>query len=483
MIAALYLTQKGEKVTILDKSDRLGGRLAYVEHDDFKIDEGPTIVLLPQMIREILAETGIDPSSIQMTQIDPMYSVRFKNGKTLTKWYDPLKQAEEIDNQFPGEGNHFQSYLSDMREKFEKGHEAFLEKEFVNRKSFWTKKNVQTLMKLKAYISVRNEVKKYFSAKELQDSFALQTLYIGGSPEKTPAIYSLVSYSEHEHGIWYIQGGYARLAEVLAAELDKRGVEIILQTEADHIELKGNKAEAVMAGGIKYPCRKVVLNGDFPVAEKLVKKRPEQTYSPSSGCLLIYLGIDGKLDTDDVHQFIMGTDLDDHMSAVFINKRLPEDPSFYVFNPSLIDPQLAPEGKSVVYILIPVPVGAGISEKKYTEFGENMIHTAADRLDAGLKDKIIWKKIKTPKHAEREGLFQGGAFGIAPTLFQSGVFRPQVKPFKYDNIYAVGASVHPGGGVPIVMQGARLLSRLMDREHDDMKQSEKTAGKTGISPG
>jgi len=464
ILTALYLNQKGEKVTIFEKEKRLGGRLAFAGKDGFKVDEGPTIVLLPQMIREILQDVNVDLEKIDMVQIDPIYPLHFKEGLTFLKWSDPEKQKQEIDKHFPGESEHFTLYMKDMADRFEKGKKAFLDQEFSRRKSFWTRKNVKTLLKLKAYQSVKNQTKKYFDAKQLQEAFSLQTLYIGGSPEQTPAIYSLVPYSEHEHGIWYIKGGYATLADILTKELESRGVTIEYEAEVKDIELEKNRAKYLTVNGRQCSFDRFILNGDFPIAEKLVNKDAKRSYTPSSGCLLIYLGLEGQLDTKYVHQFFMGKDLDQQMEDTFVQKKLPKDPSFYLFHPSLIDETLAPDGKSVAYMLIPVPISKEIIREDYLAYADKMLDELKGRLDTELYNKIIWKQVRTPYESKKDGLFEGGSFGIAPTLFQSGVFRPQVKPFSYENVYAIGASIHPGGGVPIVMQGAKILSDYLDEE-------------------
>ncbi|AOM82724.1 phytoene desaturase family protein [Salisediminibacterium beveridgei] len=463
--AALYRVQRGEEVTIFEKQSVLGGRLSFAGQDGYQVDEGPTIVLLPFMIKNILEETGVNPDIIDMVRIDPIYPLHFRDGTTFYKFSDQNRQKDEISKHFPGEEAAFTAYMANMKDRFLKGKKAFLDKDFVQKSDFWSGTNLKTLMKLKAYQTVRQQTKKYFKHPKLQECFNLQTLYIGGSPDTTPAIYSLVPYSEHEHGIWYIKGGYARLAEVLTKVLTERGVTIRCNSEVKKLQFEGNRAVALEADQELELFDRFILNGDFPVAEKLVTgKASTRHYKPSTGCVLIYFGLNEPLSTSDVHQFYMGDELDQQMQEIFHQHRLPDDPSFYVFNPSLIDDSLAPQGKSVAYVLIPVPSASYIDEDDYHLFAAKMVKELEERVDSNLLNKIAWKQVRTPHDSMRDGLFDGGSFGLAPTLFQSGVFRPQVQPFNYENLYAVGASIHPGGGVPIVMHGARLLSEFMDRQ-------------------
>lgn len=185
---------------------------------------------------------------------------------------------------------------------------------------------------------------------------------------------------------------------------------------------------------------------------------------------MVYLGLNKMYHDAPVHQFFMGEHFDQHMKEVFQTKTIPQDPSFYTFNPSIIDRSLAPEGCSVLYMLIPVPSGDHINWEEETDFVEKMVDRLEKRGFPRLRESIVWKKIRTPNDSLREGLFEGGGFGLAPNLFQSGVFRPQVKAADTDNLYAVGASIHPGGGVPIVMQSAKLMASVLLKDLNDRKE-------------
>ena len=136
-----------------------------------------------------------------------------------------------------------------------------------------------------------------------------------------------------------------------------------------------------------------------------------------------------------------------------------------MFNPIAIDPDAAPAGSSVLYFLVPVPAAPELDwDGAGGALADRVLERAEQLLLPGLRDSIRWRKQRTPRDAERSGLYRGGSFGIAPVLSQSGSFRPQVKPLPVEGLYAVGASVHPGGGIPIVMQGARLLSQTIAKE-------------------
>ncbi|WP_082087914.1 phytoene desaturase family protein [Domibacillus indicus] len=465
MIGALLLKKQGMDVTIVEKEQCLGGRLQYAKHDQFKIDKGPTIVLLPDMFRTVMRRAGIGDSEYELIRLDPLYDIHYENGKTYTKYAEEDRQLEEIERVFPGESPGFSRFMSDMRGRFQKGSEAFLSNPFLTKSSFFNIDTLSSLIKMKAYKNVAKGLSHYFTDPDLINAYALQTLYIGGNPYATPSIYSLVSFSEHEHGVYYVKGGYASIVELLERHLRKSGIKVQYNTPVDRVLLDGPRAEGVQSKDRKVKGDLVVLNSDFPGAEELLGRK-KRRYIPSSGCFLLYLGLNKKYEDKKIHQFYLSNGFRENMKAVFQDSRIPDDPSLYVFYPSIIDQSLAPKGKSVMYVLVPVPSGEMIDwEKEKNKLSHRVITILEKRGFAGLRKAIEWMEIRTPQEARTEGLYGGGSFGIAPALSQSGIFRPQVKVPGFDNVYAAGASVHPGGGVPIVMQGALMMADVIAEEY------------------
>ncbi|QPC46038.1 phytoene desaturase family protein [Mangrovibacillus cuniculi] len=462
LVSALLLQKQGLQVSVYEASERLGGRLRFVERDGDKIDQGPTIVLLPDTIKEILKDIGIE-DEVELLEIDPLYSIHYQDGTTYTKYRDPAKQEEELKKLFPQDVKGFKRFMKDMKFRFDLGKPRYLETSFVRKRDFFTPTSIQTLSKLKAYQQVYQQLKTYFNEPKLREAYALQTLYIGGNPYRTPAIYSLVSYSEHEHGIYYIKGGYASLVEKLEVKMRELGISIFTNTPVHSVKPPN---AIVLEDGEKVESDFIIINGDFPVAQKLVEGTADRNFEPSSGCFLVYMGIKGVKEDLSVHQFYLSKDFEQNMKEVFQWKQVPTDPSIYLFNPSKVDSSLAAKGKSVLYTLVPVPSGNQIDwEKEKEDFKDLILNRLEQNGLDDIRERIEWMEIRTPQEAMKDGLFEGGSFGIAPSLFQSAAFRPQVQPFpQHPSILAVGASVHPGGGIPIVMMGAKLVSEVIETQ-------------------
>lgn len=485
LTSALLLSQRGVDVTVYEKAERLGGRLTYQRDQEshFQIDQGPTIVLLPNMLLDILEEGGMDPAELPLMECDPLYAIHYADGTVFKKYRQLDLQLQELDRVFPGEKNGFLKYMSDMEQAFEQGVHSFLKQPFFRKGQFYTWSNMKLLMKMKAYKSVRRLAADYFRDERLQDAFSLQTLYIGGAPFSAPALYTLIPYAEHAFGIWYLKGGYAGLVDRLQSILESRGVRFVTGCKAEQLLIEGGSCTGfVSAEGAVYRHESVVFNGDFPHLVNLLPagqssksvthtvrisdKIRNKEYEPSSGCFLIYLGLNKRYEHAHIHQFFLPSSLSQGLKQLFTEQKVPDEPSFYTFYPTALDPSAAPEDQSVMYILVPVPPAGDVnwSELKY-KFADKILAEAEERGFEGLRESVLWMDIRTPDDAVNDGLYRGGSFGIAPSLKQSAVFRPQIVPFpELSGLYSVGASIHPGGGIPIVMQGAKLLADHLTKE-------------------
>ncbi|BBI33631.1 phytoene desaturase family protein [Cohnella abietis] len=468
MTVALLLSKQGHSVTLYEKNRQLGGRLAYQQIGVSRIDQGPTIVLLPEMILSILEEAGVERSRIPLIPCDPMHRIHYTDGTVFHKWRDTARQAQEVEEKFPHEGDGFKRFMREMETVFGKGKEAFLERPFLRKRDFWNYRNVALLNKLQVFRSVREVAAKYFRDEKLKDAYSLQTLYIGGAPYRSPGLYSLLPFAEHAYGVWYFKGGYAGLSLLLEDELRSRGVNIQTDTEIDELIVEKGRCHGVVTSSGQARFDSVIYNGEFPGLSGLMrgKARPRfKSFVPSSGCVLVYLSVAKRWENSAVHQFFLPESLTDQLRHIFDEGKLPDEPSYYVFNPIVIDADAAPSDESVLCVLIPVP---SIGKVNWSEETPALVDYVLDNMQQrafpGLREAMIQMVVRTPEDASADGLYQGGSFGIAPILTQSAAFRPQIVPYPIQGLYAVGASVHPGGGIPIVMQGAKMLAQHLSKE-------------------
>ncbi|WP_419872139.1 phytoene desaturase family protein [Candidatus Pristimantibacillus sp. PTI5] len=476
MVSALLLARAGAKVTLFERQERLGGRLAFEQDQRYRIDRGPTIVLLPEMLRSIAREAGISDDEYELIRCDPLYRIHFSDGSRLTKWTDTDRMSEELNSLSAKDSSAFRRYMRDMEPLFQEAKEHFLEKTFLQRHTCLSWRNMKLFAKLRVFLSIRQIAESYFGDKRVIDAFSLQALYAGGIPSGSPSLYTFIPYAEHAFGIWYMKGGFASFAAVLERALYRENIKVYTGAQGavrQIVTANGEVKGLLLADGTRHTYENIIYNGDFPHLAGMLQGEAEpikqREFVPSSGCVLVYAGVNKRWEKGaerTTHQFVMPESLKDSLRVIAAKQKLPGEseplPAYYLFNPCEIDDEAAPPGETVLYFLIPAPIPVDLHssydwKKESSLLADRVLADAEEKLFPGLRDAIVWKKIRTPQDGMGEGWYRGGSFGIAPTWSQSGAFRPQYAPYNIKGLYSVGASMHPGSGVPLVMQGAKML--------------------------
>lgn len=475
--SAIRLQKDGYAVEIYEKESLPGGKMHVIEKDGFKFDLGPTIVMMPDLYREIFEYAGKDPDDyIPMKRLDPMYRSYFHKGtESIDISSDLVKLMKTLEEISPEDAVGFLKYLSSIYERYSVARDNFLQRPFRNKRDFYNPSMIRKALQLKTFDSATDSISKFVKDEKIRQMLTFQTLYIGVSPNNGPSLYTIIPMIELLYGIWYIEGGMHKMAEGMERAFIELGGTIHYDAPVDEIRIENGRATGVWVNEKAEHADYVVCNADFPYAMKnLVKdvsakgkytdeKIDKMKYSCS--CFILYLGMDRKYDDlEHVHTFVFSESLDQNMEQVFSGEFI-EDPSIYIVAASKIDPTVAPEGKEGLYVLMPV------SDLETADYDWNDPETVAYYRTKALKavsdlpgmsnieNEIISESMITPlDFQERFNAYNGACFGLQPTLLQSNHFRPQAKAEACENLYFTGSSTHPGAGVPIVLLSGKIAA-------------------------
>jgi phytoene desaturase len=477
--AAIRLQSKGFQVHIYEKNDRVGGRMHQFKDQGFTFDYGPTITMLPDEYRDVFLSSGAHPDDyIDMMPLNPLYTLYFPNQKPFTVSSYLPELMKTLESFGENEAHGYLNYIQDVYERYVRAKNHFLNKSYRKPLDFYNLKTLYHGLKLRTLGNAYKSISKFVKSDVLRQALSFQTLYIGVSPFQGPSIYTIIPMIELLYGIHYIKGGMYQMAVAMERRFKELGGTIHLNENVEEIILEGNFGKGIIASGKKIDADIVLTNADFPWAVKHLikedKKRGKynnkklKKMSYSSSVMIMYLGLDKKYPRD-VHSLKFASSFKKNIRDLFENQ-VPEDPSFYMYSPSQIDPQMAPEGKDVLYVLVPVPNTKGDDpwDETYTKAYANKVLDMMTKLDglSDLKDHIEVMHISNPRDWEKKfHLNHGATFGLRTTLSQSLYFRPQatLKPLK--NVYFTGSSTHPGPGVPIVLQAAKLAVSDILKDH------------------
>ncbi|HEY8383324.1 MAG TPA: phytoene desaturase family protein [Microvirga sp.] len=471
LAAALLLAKEGLPVTVFEREQAVGGRTRTITAPGgYKFDIGPTFFLYPRILKDIFEACGERlEDHVELKRLDPQYHVMFEDGGTIRATPDLERLEAEVARLCPADAKNVRRFLSENRTKLEK-FRPVLEQDFSSPLDLMTPAMMQALPSLRPFSTVDGDLRRYFSDPRVRLAFSFQTKYLGMSPFQCPSLFTILSFLEYEHGVFHPVGGCGAVSEAMAALARKMGVDIRLGTGVDRIVYENGEAVGVEAGGERFSAGSVVVNGDFGhAARRLIPEEMRRAWPDaklekaklSCSTFMLYLGIEGGVGDLAHHTIVLSKDYERNIHEI-TNGILPDNPSFYLQHGGATDPTLAPPGHTSLYLLVPVPnrrcpVDWAVEAPRYRK-------VALERLKLlGLHDiesRIRFERMVTPEHWENEfAVFEGATFNLAHNLTQMLYFRPRNRFGR--NVYLVGGGTHPGSGLPVIYEGARITARLV----------------------
>lgn len=472
LATAARLQHDGWQVTVLEKNERVGGRCNVIRQDGFTFDMGPTLLLMPDVLRSLFASLGRELDDyLDLLRCHPNYRITFGDGSSVDITSDWDRMSPGLEAIEPGSTDALRRYLKDAGYKYRVSRERFVERNFRHLHEFATPTNLYYLLSTNTLTKLDKHVSDYFRDPRLALAFTFQTMYLGLAPRDAPSVYALLPYTEIEEGIWHPRGGMVKIAEALERVAIELGAVIETSANVSRIDAVGRRVRGVETeDGRFFPGDVVVTNADLPYAyANLVPSGRRGTFTDrklrglqyGSSAFLMYVGVDRSYPELVHHNAYLSADSEANFDAIFKGGVLPEDPSFYVGAAARTDPSMAPAGGDAIYVLVPAPAltGGVCWEREAEPFRERVL----DKLEAvgldDLRQHIVFERIFTPADFVRAyNTSHGNAFGISHGFWQVGYMRPANKARDLDNLYFVGASTVPGGGVPMVMLGSNLVA-------------------------
>lgn len=474
LTAGMLLARRGYQVDVYEKQDLVGGRTSAFTLGEYTFDLGPTFLLMPFILEEVFELVGRKIEDyLDVRKIDPLYSLRFADGRTFFPGTDRGRTLEQIRELFPGNEDGYERFFAYEEKKFEKLAPC-LQVPYARLRDFFDFRLIRALPYLDAHRSLASHLGRYFSSPELQLSFTFQAKYLGMSPWECPGTFSMISYHEHAHGVYHPIGGLNQITKSMAKILEEEGGRVHLGAPVKEVLVQDGRAVGVLLeSGDRVHGRDVIINADFAHAmsrivppEHRKKYKDERLAGMKYSCstFMLYLGIDKQYNLPH-HTIVFAEDYKKNIDEVASTLTIPTDPSIYVQNATATDATMAPEGKSTLYVLVPVPNNrSGIDwEREKASFREVVLTTLEKRAGlTGIRDHIEEERIFTPRDWEDHvKIYRGATFNLAHNVGQMLIWRPHNKFEEFDHCYLVGGGTHPGSGLPTIFESGRITSGLI----------------------
>ena len=477
MSAAVSLAAEGFEVEVFEKNERIGGKLNLLETQGFRLDLGPSIIILPHLFRRLFDRAGRQMADyVQLQELSPQWRCFFEDRMVLDLHSDMRLMEAEL-AKLGEDAAGYWAFMEYSRVLYRFVEEAYFERGSDTIQEILQGHGpVELLKKLDLFASMDGGVARFVKSRHLRDMLDFFIKYVGSSAFDAPALMNLLPYSQLGFGLYYVVGGMYQLARGLGRLMDDLGVRVNLGAEVKQILKSGDRVEGVvLEGGVIHRGDVVVSNMEVIPAYRqllgesgLLLKSYELLYEPAASGLVIHLGVNRIYPQLRHHNFFFAKDVKLHLDTIHRHKRLPEDATIYLVCPTKTDRALAPEGHDIIKILphIPYIQDPPFSPQDY----EALKQRQYDKLERmGLEDlrkHIVLEHVLTPDDLQRMYYSnRGSIYGVVSNRKRNYALKAPKQSSKYRNLYFVGGSVNPGGGTPMVVLSGQKAAELIVRNH------------------
>lgn len=483
--SACLLAKAGWNVTVLEKNAQIGGRAGLFEAEGFTFDTGPSWYLMPDVFEHFFTLLGEDVHKhLNLERLSPGYRVFYKDTFLKTDIHsDTDKDMKTVEQLEAGAALNLTKYLEKSSYQYTIAKDRFMYKNYDSLRDFLTPEMAIEGSKLKVLRSMDKHVKKYFKSDAMQKLMQYPLVFLGSSPYNAPALYNIMSHIDFNMGVYYPMGGMYELVKALQNIAEKHGAIFKTNSPVKKIIVTNNKASGVLLkNGQELTADIVISNADIHHTESELLEQNYRTKSErywksrtmAPSALLMYLGVKGHIPELVHHNLLFSKDWKQNFKDIFDHPRWPKDPSLYVCKPSETDSSVAPTGHENMFVLVPIASDLKYDQALLNDFANRMLETIEKHMYVkNLSERIVYKKLFCVDDFRSEfNSYKGSALGLAHTLRQTAIGRPNNISPKVKDLYYVGAGTNPGIGLPVTLISAELMyKRLINDKSSGPLQS------------
>ena len=469
LAAATVLADAGHEITIYEKNDSPGGRARKFHAKGFTFDMGPSWYWMPDVFESYFSRFGKKVSDYyDLRRLDPSYRVYYgKNDfidlpASLEKLFMLFESLEE------GSSNKLENFLKQAKYKYEAGMKEFVWKPGNSLTEFLDPRILSSALKLQMFSSISSEIRSLFKNEKILKLLEFPVLFLGATPQNTPALYSLMNYADFSLGTWYPMGGMHNIIDAMVQLAEEKGVQFIYNQSIENIKLNNNQITNIGNNDSTYEVDYVISSGDYHHFEQNILPEEKRRYSASywdkrtmaPSSLIFYLGIDKKVENLQHHNLFFDKDFEKHADEIYTNPCWPTEPLFYVCCPSIIDKTVAPAGKENLFILLPLAPALKDTENLREEYFKKILMRLNAVAGIDIKSHIEYKRSYCVNDFEKDYFaYKGNAYGLANTLRQTAFLKPKIKSNKIKNLFYTGQLTTPGPGVPPSLISGQVVAQ------------------------
>jgi len=470
--SAAYLAANGIEVHVYEKNQEIGGRARqYKTENGYVFDMGPSWYWMPEVFEKFFNDFGYSASDFyELELLDPGFTIVFAKGEVIDIPADFNALCDLFESIENGAAKNLMRFMDEAGYKYKVGMEKLVYKPGLSVSEFFDAELVKGVFKLQVFTSFSKHVRKYFKDPRLIALMEFPVLFLGATPEDTPALYSLMNYAGLKLGTWYPKGGFGKVIDAMRIVAEKQGAVFYKNDPVLKLKVVDNLVTMVTSAGRCSEYDGVIAAADYHHVEKKLLDESFRNYSENyweeramaPSCLIFYLGVTKKINRLKHHTLFFDEDLGQHAIEIFKKPEWPSKPLFYVCCTSRTDCTVAPEGHENLFILMPIATNLNDNET----LREHYFNLIMDRLETYANEEIrpfidFKKSYCTSDFISDYNSYKGNAYGLANTLMQTANLKPSVRNKTISNLYYAGQLTVPGPGVPPSIISGNLAAQQL----------------------
>ncbi len=476
--SAIRLVAQGHSIVVLEQAEKPGGKLNEIKKDGFRFDTGPSLFTLPKLVDELF-ELDKEKSSVtfKYRKLENVCKYHYEDGTVLNAWADPQKFAAEACEKVDEPTWRIHNYLHRVQEMYDLSAGLFIFKPFARWDTFRSeagRKVARKLHKLDMLLSMHQRNKRSFKSKHLVKLFDRYGTYNGSNPYKAPATLNMISHLEHSEGAYFPEKGMYDIVNKLVMHAQELGVEFRFNTRVSEVVFSGNKVSGLKTNDGFIAADRVVSDMDVTSFYKHLmpsRKVPLRVrlMEKSSSAVIFYWGVSKTFPELELHNIFFAENYKEEFQYLFRKKKLYHDPTVYVFISNKVTGNDAPQGMENWFVMINAPVNKGqYNADVMAELRANIVRKLNKMLKIDVTAHIVSETIGTPVTIEEQTSSAGGAiYGSSSNSRFAAFLRHPNRVNRYEGLHFVGGSVHPGGGIPLCIASAGIVSEDIKNENQN----------------
>ena len=470
--AAAYLSAAGHEVHVFEKNPEPGGRARQLKTSQgYVFDMGPSWYWMPDVFEKFFLDFGEKPSAYyELHRLDPAFEIVFGKNDCLQVPGNFKSLVALFENIEKGAGQKLIQFMKEGEMKYRISMEKFIHLPSVSVKEYMSLRLLIQASRLNLFTSFRRHVRKYFKHPQLLALMEFPVLFLGGSAQNTPALYSLMNYAGLQLGTWYPMGGFGKVVEGMKKVAEKQGATFHFNSPVEKINTKDEYASSIQVGGRQWKTDGIIASADYHHVESQLMSHEHKNYkngywdhkTMAPSCLLFYIGVSKPIPRLQHHTLFFDENQDEHVNTIYNQPSWPSKPLFYVCCPSRTDKTIAPQGHENIFLLMPIAAGLKDEESIRSHYFDLLMGRLESFAGEPIRPFIDFCESYSIRDFIHDyNAYKGNAYGLANTLKQTALLRPRIKNYKLKNLFYAGQLTVPGPGVPPAIISGKIAAGLL----------------------